>query len=487
MLVLQNSALCLTMRYSRAVLKEQYLTSTTIVLNECVKLVFSISMLLLGFKLRAPIRANGLVRHLASILFCRECLLMAVPGFLYFIMNQLAFVGLENLEASTYSLVSQLKILTTAVFARVLLQKKLWWFQWRALLLLVIGVVLVQAQPGKPQQSTVTMPNLSSNGGVLEIAGPALTNDLTHLSRSNATLVEVAPGGRRLMLSETGDVVEGIHPLDAAPLTAPIAAIPPATPAAKSSFFVQSKGLLATGMAAVLSGLSGCYVEKMMKGGTLSVWDRNVQLAVYGIVFGLGQIVFFSSDADRNYASINGWLGGYSALACVVVLLNSLGGILVSLVVVYLDNIIRGFATSVAILLTAFVSFVAFHDVQITTVFACGVVTVLLSVLNYQDTMMATPLEMASMVSGPTTIPNTAQPPTPKEDKDGASSGGVPGATNSTGVVELQGVSVHRFLAALEGESGNETTIHNGMTRSRSALQVGSPRDEDEKAGLLRG
>ena len=115
------------------------------------------------------------------------------------------------------------------------------------------------------------------------------------------------------------------------------------------------------------------------------MWDRNIQLALYGILFGLAQIVFFSPSSDRSFAAAHGWLGGYSSVTVLVVLLSSLGGILVSLVVVYLDNIIRGFATSGAILLTAAVSYHMFHDVVLNGAFVCGAATVLISVFNYQD------------------------------------------------------------------------------------------------------
>lgn len=169
-----------------------------------------------------------------------------------------------------------------------------------------------------------------------------------------------------------------------------------------------------------------------MKGGKQSVWDRNVQLALYGIVFGLIQIWLFSSEKDHAFAREHGWLGGYSFVTCWVVLLNSMGGILVSLVVVYLDNIIRGFATSVAILLTAAFSYFIFHDVTLTTSFACGVVTVLISVANYQDTMIApTPPAQANLLLGGVK----------KAERDG--SGSVSGSGDRSSV-ELSRISVSR-------------------------------------------
>ena len=98
-------------------------------------------------EIAAGCTSAGIDATWGRVLFCREGLLMGLPGFLYFLMNQLAFIGLENVEASTYALVSQLKILTTAVFMRLLVGKRLQWFQWRALLLLIIGVFSYKQQP----------------------------------------------------------------------------------------------------------------------------------------------------------------------------------------------------------------------------------------------------------------------------------------------------------------------------------------------------
>ncbi|CAM9781559.1 unnamed protein product, partial [Sphacelaria rigidula] len=58
------------------------------------------------------------------------------------------------------------------------------------------------------------------------------------------------------------------------------------------------------------------------------------------------------------------------------ILLNSLGGLVVAMVVKYADNVIKGFATSMSIVLTALVSFVLF-DFSITALFVCGAYLVL--------------------------------------------------------------------------------------------------------------
>ena len=63
-------------------------------------------------------------------------------------------------------------------------------------------------------------------------------------------------------------------------------------------------------------------------------------------------------------------------------MLQSLGGILVAVVVKYADNILKGFATSAAIVISCVVSVYLF-DVVLSLQFIIGTVLVLLSIFLY--------------------------------------------------------------------------------------------------------
>ena len=51
-----------------------------------------------------------------------EMLKVSVPSFLYVIQNNLLYLALSNLDAATYQVCYQLKILTTALFSATLLK-----------------------------------------------------------------------------------------------------------------------------------------------------------------------------------------------------------------------------------------------------------------------------------------------------------------------------------------------------------------------------
>lgn len=90
-------------------------------------------------------------------------------------------------------------------------------------------------------------------------------------------------------------------------------------------------GFFALLVACCMSGLAGVYFEKLLKEEKANVWIRNTQLAAFSILFsGIVGVAMM----DREEVWRRGFWVGYSIPACGTVLLNSLGGIIVALVVV---------------------------------------------------------------------------------------------------------------------------------------------------------
>ncbi|CAN0335782.1 unnamed protein product, partial [Hapterophycus canaliculatus] len=106
----------------------------------------------------------------------------------------------------------------------------------------------------------------------------------------------------------------------------------------------------------------------------LSVWDRNFQLAMYSIAFYLPPALWEEGPVFQ----------GWTTNAAILAVLGSAGGLLVALTMKYTDAVLKTFATSGAIIVTA----VAGHfflasplDIPIGVGAGCTV----LSLLNYSD------------------------------------------------------------------------------------------------------
>uniref|UniRef100_A0A1E1X763 Putative udp-galactose transporter n=1 Tax=Amblyomma aureolatum TaxID=187763 RepID=A0A1E1X763_9ACAR len=137
-------------------------------------------------------------------------------------------------------------------------------------------------------------------------------------------------------------------------------------------------GFLAILAACCLSGFAGVYFEKILKGSDVSVWMRNVQLSTFAVPFGL------LTTLVNDYSEVRekGFFYGYGMLIWIVILLQALGGLLVAVVVKYADNILKGFATSLAIVLSCVVSVYAF-EFHLTWQFVAGSALVMGSIFLY--------------------------------------------------------------------------------------------------------
>lgn len=141
-LVLQTTATVLLLRYSRTWPGRPYLPSTAVMLNECCK--FSVCVFSLYAQRGFSIRRSWRAFRDEIIGKPLETFKLVVPSGLYCLQNNLLFIALTNLDAATYQVTYQLKILTTALFSVLLLKKQIQSLQWLALLILTIGVSLVQ-------------------------------------------------------------------------------------------------------------------------------------------------------------------------------------------------------------------------------------------------------------------------------------------------------------------------------------------------------
>ncbi|CAO3699057.1 unnamed protein product [Rhizopus stolonifer] len=282
-LVIQNSMLVLLMRYSRITSEKVYNASTAVFMAEVVKIITCLLVLL---RQNQDLRAIGQPKELFRIF---------IPSALYALQNNLLYVALSNLEAATFQVTYQLKILSTAIFSIVLLGRSMNTSQWASLFLLMAGVTCVQLDHSVVDKS---------------VQRPWI-------------------------------------------------------------------GLVSVMISCISSGFAGCYFEKLLKSSSSSMWIRNMQLALCGAVFSLIGILW-----DHEEVGQDGFFQGYNLLTWCVIVNQALGGLLVAMVVKYADNILKGFATSISIILSGFISFFVLDFVP-SFLFIFGTFIVILSTILY--------------------------------------------------------------------------------------------------------
>uniref|UniRef100_A0A914VQC9 UDP-N-acetylglucosamine transporter n=1 Tax=Plectus sambesii TaxID=2011161 RepID=A0A914VQC9_9BILA len=309
-LIVQTTALVLVLRYSRTQKTEgpKYISSTAVLVSEIVKFFSCIIVLLAQHKwsfaaFTAEMDAENLQKPM-------DTLKVAVPALLYVVQNNLLFLALTKLDAATYQVTYQLKILTTAFFSVSMLGRRLNGLKWVALILLTLGVALVQLPSGsaKPVEKVVE------------------TSWLSGLGDSDKMI-----------------------------------------------------GLVSVLAACFSSGFSGVYFEKILKGSNTSLWMRNLQLAFFSIFGGFFMVYVYDSAA----ISENGFFQGYSFLIWIVVVLQAYGGLVIALVVKYADNILKGFAVSLSIILSSIMSYWLLGDFQPSLAFLLGATVVIASTFLY--------------------------------------------------------------------------------------------------------
>ncbi|XP_045763729.1 UDP-N-acetylglucosamine transporter isoform X2 [Maniola jurtina] len=296
-LTIQNAALGLSMRYARTRDVTMFASTAAVLMAEVLKLAIC---LVLVMNESGSIKNGVRTMYTTIILNIKDTLRVCVPSFLYVIQNNLLYVSASNLDAATYQVTYQLKLLTTAFFAVLVLKRRLNKLQWGALGLLVIGVALVQLSSTEKTKST-TSENLAKQSKLLGF-GAALA-------------------------------------------------------------------------ACFISGFAGIYFEKVLKESDISVWMRNVQLSLASIPFGIITHVI-------NNGTLTDVLKGFDGFVWYLVVLQAAGGLIVAVVVKYADNILKGFATSVAIIILCIASMYIF-DFQLTIQFAAGTVFVIGSIFLY--------------------------------------------------------------------------------------------------------
>ena len=271
--------------------------------------------------------ATSLLSALGNAVFGGDSWKMAFPAGLYTLANSLQYVGISNLDAATFHVTYQFKIIVTAILSVTMLGRSLNGRQWLSLVLLMVGVAIVSMPQGDDEA-------LASSHHT-RVYVPRSSNPLRDTFR------EAVPGSH---LKKRSATYEGIEE-DEWALSSPV--------------MDASYGLIAVFFVCICSGFAGVYFEKIIKESPkqTSIWIRNVQLSIYSLfpAFFIG-VVFLDGEFVGKY----GFFAGYNWVVVLSIVVQSFGGIVAAFCIFYADNISKNFAVSISMVLSSMASFLFF-------------------------------------------------------------------------------------------------------------------------------
>ncbi|POW11020.1 hypothetical protein PSHT_08607 [Puccinia striiformis] len=108
-----------------------------------------------------------------------------------------------------------------------------------------------------------------------------------------------------------------------------------------------SLGFMAVSLACLTSGLAGVYFELVLKSSSkVDLWIRNVQLSLFSLLPALFTVLVSLPPTSGSI------LNGFGVWAWATILTQVIGGLVTALVIKFADNILKGFATSLSIILS---------------------------------------------------------------------------------------------------------------------------------------
>ncbi|KAH8758369.1 UDP-galactose transporter [Diaporthe sp. PMI_573] len=273
----------------------QYKPLSAVVLSEGLKMLISLAIAAHGF-LKSSTEScaePGPSNFLGHVLAGHDN--SAVPAFLYTLSATSQSLGAYNLDILPYLMLSQVKLILTPVFSRVLLKQTLQPHQWLCLVVMTTGLVLVQV------------------GSAARSFGAPRADD-----------------------------------------------------AGKDMAF----GIVAMMVAAFCSAFAGVYMEAVLKTSENSFMVRNAQLAAYTCLCSLGGLMW---QSDLGF---KGCFRGYTVLVWALVLLQAIGGFLVSWAVCIASTIAKNYAQSLGFLAALTIPLVASPHTLSAELY-CGIALVL--------------------------------------------------------------------------------------------------------------
>jgi len=154
-------------------------------------------------------------------------------------------------------------------------------------------------------------------------------------------------------------------------------------------------GLVSVLVSCVSSALAGVYMEVILKNDLSSaialsseetacvqsptLWMRNIQMAYFSVCIAVLQGLSLSYESKQT-----SFFHGFTCWVWMMVVLQAAGGLLVAAVIKYADNVLKGLATAVSVVLSTICSMILFHT-QLTLQFIIGAFMIVVSVYFFSN------------------------------------------------------------------------------------------------------
>ncbi|SNX86937.1 related to UDP N-acetylglucosamine transporter [Melanopsichium pennsylvanicum] len=251
------------------------------------------------------------VRQAFKDIYCPSAWMMGIPALVYVLQNMLQLAANSYLSSVAYQALSQLKLVTAAFISVFLFGKTLSMRQWLCLPVLLTGVFFLT-------QKLPSHQSVEDAASLLRASEPNADSPFSHRHAGASTASTSKLMAQALLL------------------------------ASEHASAQLAIGTLCVLLACVCGGFAGVFIETKLKSSmSVALSVRNAQLASFALVTA-GAAVLTEAMSNGQWAP----LANFSMLAWITVLLRGASGYVVSATLRYADTIMKGFATSVAIITT---------------------------------------------------------------------------------------------------------------------------------------
>eukprot|EP00041_Stephanoeca_diplocostata_P005961 m.71811 g.71811 ORF g.71811 m.71811 type:complete len:365 (-) comp16097_c0_seq1:544-1638(-) len=261
---------------------------------------------------------------------------MSVPGLCYALSNVLTYSAVQLLGSTLFQLFNNMKIVLTAILFRMIIKRSLTVLQWGCMVLLALSMCIASDSgcPSIDNLPTSTKP--SSTGS----------------SYDNTVAVDQEKKDGHLMY-----------------------------------------GFVIMVTISITASLAGVYNEFLLKNNKEHPMMQNMMLYTWTVIFCFWQYsdtyqrISGEDKLNRN-VDINDVFRGFTPAVWISIFLHAIYGQIVSLTFLYCDNIVKVYANSVAVIVSAGMEYVMFDTALSANMVMGGMITAISTYVYYSDPKM---------------------------------------------------------------------------------------------------